>query len=47
MLGFAGVIAIETKVGPGTVTVSMVEALMESDVAEMVAVPCPELVAKP
>ena len=47
MLGFAGVTAIETKVGPGAVTVSVVEALMEFDTAEIVAVPCPELVANP
>jgi len=47
MLAFTGVIAIETKVGPGAVTVSVVEAPMEFDVAEIVAVPCPELVASP
>jgi hypothetical protein len=47
MLGFAGAMAIETKVGPGAVTARVVEALMEFDVAEMVAVPCPEVVANP
>jgi hypothetical protein len=47
MLGFVGVMAIETKVGPGAVTVSVVEALIAFDVAEMVAVPCPEVVANP
>jgi hypothetical protein len=36
---------METKVGP--VTVTAVEAEMEPEVAEMVAVPCPELVASP
>jgi hypothetical protein len=40
-----GVIAIETKAAPATVIV--VEAEMEFDVAEIVAVPCPELVASP
>ena len=39
--------AIETRVGPGEVTVRVVEALMEFDVAEIVAAPCPELVASP
>ena len=41
----AGVIAIETNAGPATVIV--VEALMEFAAAEMVTVPCPELVASP
>jgi hypothetical protein len=36
---------METKVGP--VTVMVVEAEMEAEVAVMVAVPCPELVASP
>jgi hypothetical protein len=39
MLGFAGVMAIETKVGQGAVTVNAVDALIAFDVAEMVAVP--------
>jgi hypothetical protein len=39
MLGFAGVTAIETRVGPGAVTVNVVEALIAFNVAEMVAVP--------
>jgi hypothetical protein len=39
------VIAIETRAGPPTV--SDVELEMESEVAEMVEVPCPELVANP
>jgi hypothetical protein len=41
----AGVTAIEDKFGP--LTVMVVEAEMELEVAEMVAVPCPELVASP
>jgi hypothetical protein len=41
----AGVTAIEDKAGP--VTVMVVEAEMELAVAEMVAVPWPELVASP
>jgi hypothetical protein len=41
------VTAIETNVGAGTVTVSVEEALMEFDVAEMVLAPWPELVASP
>jgi len=47
ILAFTGAMAIETKVGPGAVTVSVVEELMEFDVAEMVVAPCPELVASP
>jgi hypothetical protein len=47
MVALVGVIAIETRVGPVTVTVNVVEALIEFEVAEMVAVPCPELVASP
>jgi len=39
------VTAIEDKLGPFTVMV--VEAEIELEVAEMVAVPCPELVASP
>jgi hypothetical protein len=45
MDALAGVMAMESRVGPATVRV--VEAEMEPEVAEMVAVPCPELVARP
>ncbi len=41
----AGVIAMETKVGPATVIV--VELETEFEAAEMVAVPWPEVVANP
>jgi hypothetical protein len=39
------VIVIETKAG--LLTVIVVEAEMELEVAEIMAVPCPELVARP
>jgi len=45
MGALAGVIAIETKAGP--LTVMEVDEEMELEVAEMVVVPCPELVARP
>lgn len=45
MDGLAGVIAIETKAGP--LTVMEVDEEIELEVAEMMAVPCPELVATP
>jgi hypothetical protein len=45
MAALAGVIAMETKAGPLTVMVA--EEEIELEVAEMVAVPCPELVASP
>ncbi len=45
MAALLGAIEIETKAGP--VTVIVAEAEMELEVAEMVAVPCPELVASP
>jgi hypothetical protein len=41
----SGVIVIETKAGLSTVIV--VEEEMELEVAEIVAIPCPELVARP
>jgi hypothetical protein len=41
----AGVTAIEVKLA--CVTVMEVDEEMELEVAEMVAVPCPELVASP
>jgi hypothetical protein len=41
----AGVTVIETKTGPDTV--SEVEELIAPDVAEIVVVPCPALVARP
>ena len=47
MLGLVGVIAIETSVGLVPLTVSEAEPLIEFKVAEMVAVPGPELVARP
>ena len=40
-----GVIEIETKTGP--LIVRVVEAEIELEVAEIVAVPCPALVARP
>ena len=45
MAAALGVIEIETNAGPFTVMV--VEAERELEVAEMVAVPCPALVASP
>lgn len=42
-----GLIVIETRVGPATVTASVVDPLIEFDVAAIVVVPCPELVASP
>ena len=45
MDALAGVIAIETSVGPDTVIV--VEEEIEFEAAEMVAVPWPEVVARP
>ena len=45
MVALDGVIAMETKDGP--LTVMVVDAEIELEVAEMVAVPCPELVASP
>lgn len=45
MAALLGVMEIETKAGP--LTVMVVEAEMELAVAEMVAVPWPELVASP
>ena len=45
MYALAGVIAMETKAGP--LTLMEVEAEIELEVAEIVAVPCPELVASP
>ncbi len=43
--GLAGVTAIETRAGPPTA--SVVEPLMELDVAEMVVMPVPTPVARP
>jgi len=45
MDALTGVIAMETRVGPATVIV--VDEEMEPEVAEMVDVPRPELVASP
>jgi len=45
MAALLGVIEIETNAGP--LTVMVVEAEIELEVTEMVAVPCPELVASP
>ena len=45
MDALAGVIAIETSVGPDTVIV--VEEEIEFEATEMVAVPWPEVVARP
>ena len=45
MVALDGVMAMETKVGPATVMV--VEAETELETAEIVAVPCPALVASP
>ena len=45
MLALAGASVIESKAGPETV--SVVEFEIEPEVAEMVVVPWPELVASP
>jgi hypothetical protein len=47
MLAVSGVTVIDNNVGLVVVTASVVEVLIESDVAEIVAAPCPELVASP
>jgi len=45
MNALAGVMAMETKDGPVTLIVLLAD--MELEVAEMLAVPCPALVASP